>query len=779
MADEPAPDESEEKGEPAAEPSKDDAQKEADEGGPEKRTEESDFRDSEKWLKDQDRVRESAGFTMLLEQAIAELAGGKVAFEHSGVLIVGDVNLTGDLVGGDKYGGAEKRSFLGEVVVGEVPAEVLEQNRQAFVEPFCYARLEDTLETHSVVLLQASSGWGRTTTALHVLGGLCPEGVRKLNPDTTLRKLNAEKEFKKPGGYLVEIRAVDQLTGFKVPHLEELSAACGRAGVRLVVTVDDDIPLDSEVRTEFVVPGGTRPNPETVLRRHLDLRLGGADPDTADDTEVAGEVGPTAATVLSEEAVRALVTEVVEDPLSMRRLVELADKLARVAMGRLDLDTVRTHFSEQSEQNFGEWFDQMKESEQRAFVIALAAFNGMSYFTVARASQQLEERIRRVEEGDEDEGRPVFGTRRKKRVDGARAKLVMATDFTRYGPTRVEAVRFRNEGYPGRVLEWVWREYDEVRPLLLDWLRDLGVDGDRAVRVRAAAAVGLLATFDFDRICRDILLPWANDDYVWARESAVSALCVPRNLRPELAVHVIRMVHDWTRKGNNLNRQWTAARALGTSIGQSIRPQAIKLLFRAAGRNDLDLSFAVGDSMQELFIADEADAQRDVMRALKRWTSDSTRADSAARKITGVICFLQLAFNVTAEDPESRSTWPGLLWLAVQDDHFDLLALLWRRAMRTPHFFLAAQDAFADWVHLADDEPAPDPDDEPESGDEPGYEAPPAQLRALERLLRLAIEDRHDRDRFTQSIDLAVEDHGETGATRHLLDIIEELEQHA
>jgi len=710
--------------------------------------------DFKSWLRDRSRVQDAAEFAVQLEQAQAELSGRANARgrANSSVFIVGEtVSIGGHVTGGDSVAGHAGARFLGEVVTGEVPPEVLAEIKLSFLEPPVFGRLRDMLQQRSIALFQAPAGWGRTTIGLRALHEVCPDGVWKLNPDSDLRKLNGAKTLQPGRGYLLEIRAVDQFAHLKVPHLEELSEWCLANRIRILITADLDIGAGGDVYRNFGVRGDERPDPHVVLRRHLDLLLSGHD---------AGESG-AAARVLADEQVQEILETVVDETVSMRLLAELAQRLAqavRAAPDAPDYASVAAYFGSQADEDFSDWFAGKsavggpRDRGQWAFLLALATLNGMPYATVARAARMLEARIRAVEDGDEEQGRTLFGVNREERLADARAQVVTATTFARYGPMRIEAVRFKNSGYPYRVLDRVWAEYDEVHPLIEDWLRELGGDRDRAVRIRAATAVGLLAAFDFDRIVNEILLPWADSEDEDARESAVSALSLT-SLSPELFVHILRMLKDWGGEHSPPNRQWTAARALGASVGRAIRPEAIRILRAMAQRDDLLLHFAIADSMLELFLAEDESAQADVLTALVRWTGPDA---NPARRAAGVLAFLQLAASVEADDPRSDARWPGLLWLAAREyDHFDPIARLWPRAIQEPGYLVVAQDVFSGWIAMADD---------------------PSMIEVLSRLLRKTVKDGFDVQRYRECVTQAALD-GETEATRALGKVIDQIGQ--
>ena len=146
------------------------------------------------------------------------------------------------------------------------------------------------------------------------------------------------------------------------------------------------------------------------------------------------------------------------------------------------------------------------------------------------------------------------------------AKVDTETRMTDHGPIVVQAMSYAERGYPGRVLRYVWREHDDGRPALVDWLRYLGGSPDLAVRVRAATAVGVLACEAMDYLYGQIILGWACDDDAVIRASAAIALGPPA-ARPDAAGHCPLAGGRLGQGEQRWPLRATAARTYGRSIG--------------------------------------------------------------------------------------------------------------------------------------------------------------------------------------------------------------------
>jgi hypothetical protein len=642
------------------------------------RPEDDQLPDAATRLKDEARTRDAADLRRRQLDAEANLSGHIAAGR--------DMHVRGDVFIGHKALG---EAWHDGVVVDRVPDAVLDEIGRSFVPPPVYGRLRERLAESHVAVLHARPGWGRTTTGLAVLGGLCPAGVWGLSPDTDLRNLRPAK-LQEGGGHLLEIRALDRIAPVKVPHVEALATACAERGVRLLVTLDANLAPAQAVLDEFGVDGGAPADADTVLRRHLARHVEDDAGDLLDDPAVKGFV----ASVLD-------TTETADTTLGMRELVELAGSLARVATGEATVDEVRARWEERSSQSITRWLSELPDLADQAFVVALAAFNGSPYLTVSRLARRLERRIRRALDDDAaGERRPFFGPSRDERLDIARAEVFASDLHTRYGSQPVEGVRFCNRAYPRQVLRQVWIQHDVARDIVVDWLRDVGDDADPDVRTKAATAIGMLATLELEWIRRQVLLPWADSPDLRHRESAVTALGLPSR-EPELAGAVARMLREWVGERRRPQRRRTAIAALGTRVGGFTRAETLAMLRAVAADDDMRVTYALCDSVVTLLrdaLPEVAEAAP-LLRALTRW---SGKKAPPVRRRSALHCFLYLAVDVTHEDPADGTAWPALLWLAGQDpDTRAAVTTLWRRALRTPHVALLAPDVLIRWVEAA------------------------------------------------------------------------------
>src|SRR5215470_20131472 len=107
-----------------------------------------------------------------------------------------------------------------------------------------------------------------------------------------------------------------------------------------------------------------------------------------------------------------MVAEYVESVPHSQDLAEFAQLLGEVAVGRADLDEVRRRYNKSADSAFQEWFNGLGDNEERAFVIALAAFDGMPVHLVTVTAGELARRFQAVEVPDRRARvRSIFRTR--------------------------------------------------------------------------------------------------------------------------------------------------------------------------------------------------------------------------------------------------------------------------------------------------------------------------------------------------------------------------------
>ncbi|MCP2273905.1 ATP-binding protein [Actinokineospora diospyrosa] len=566
---------------------------------------------------------------------------------------------------------------------GPVSGAVLDRVRASYVEPTRYTDLRRVLQSHQVLVINAPSGTGRTTTALRLLDELCVEGVLKLDPDTVLKTLD-DKTFTGLHGYLLDRLDRNQSRELSLYHLERLSAVLRRKGCMLVVITEQAVPLPAGDIEHLVAVDLGAVEPRQLLERHLAWVL---------------EQSPTTAAepVLSHPEVGEVLGELTKD-VSRSDLAKLGDLLAEVATGQVDIGAVRERYSHNSRASFVDWFDHQIDLPQRAFVIALAVFNDEPVQLVSRAATRLADMLAAVAGPRRaTRGRPLFDTPLATWIERARAEVVDGVEDTTLGAVAVRKARFRDDSYPARVLEHLCAEYDQAFTVVADWLNALGGDGGGRVRVRAGMAVGFLSRFDFIGIHDGVVLRWASTGDQHTRDAAVAALQLPAE-HPALSRVVRTLLRNWIRDRSEegWSRRQVAVRALGTTVAVST-DKALDLLRLASRYVDWETAYLIGESVSDLMCRVEEPVT--VLDALVAW---SDAEQYPLRRETALLSTLIAGAYLTVLVAESTEKWPALVWLAEQHDNGRAsVTTLYARMLQSAHFIDRGYEQLRGWVRLA------------------------------------------------------------------------------
>ncbi|MEU4422042.1 hypothetical protein AB0F81_15565, partial [Actinoplanes sp. NPDC024001] len=600
--------------------------------------------------------------------------------------------LFGDQIGRDKVvvmlGGREPAPLQ------TPPANLTALVRHAFVSPVDWDGVQTASKNRRVIVLRAGDGHGRTGAAIRLLQSPSDRRVFTLDRNVDLHQFGQWLEADAAGpdplprtaGFVLCEPA--SWTDLQAWVLERLEATLERYDAKLVITVPADAQVPDQELMPYIQPLSAGPEPIEVLTRHLAWWL--------DSEDLADRV-------LTEPALAAFVKDVLAADQSMRTAAGLADLIAQQWDGvTIDLDRLTTRWKARTSEDFEIWFGGLSDVRTRCLAIALAVLNGLPYENVVHGALRLSELL----DGPPEPGPvgtaprppwrdPFAGTRRQV-LRLLRAQIRPTTVRTGWGAAPAEVMEYDIPGYARDVLEKVWREY-QIQDNLLVWLRDLTENRSEEVRIRAATALGLLATHAFDYVFGRTLRPMLIDgDMWWVRDAVADALRVPAadpRLRPLVEAAIMPFYR------NESNRIWQAgaARVHGFALGQQDPERALTTLERLVVIDDRRVAKSIADSLGELLLADEANATR-VLSRLWSWLNDKKRS------LGGHFVFLLLAQNLTGEPPGARpDSWPRLLLLAVQQRNLrDGLVGIWQLVLRSRALPEPTEGVLAGWADMAE-----------------------------------------------------------------------------
>ncbi|OKK05935.1 hypothetical protein AMK26_07505 [Streptomyces sp. CB03234] len=511
-----------------------------------------------------------------------DVTGGVVGADHHGISgghFTGNVHLGSRTEIVYQFGGAAAAHSS-----GEVPEATLTRLAARFVTggDDAFDALVERLRAERVLVLSGAQFTGRRTAALMLLHRLGAAPVRALDRETGPGELAGRIGA---GGHVL----CDPLTRRDRPLREaHLLAARDRLAEKdayLVITVGPTAAL------EDVTPAAWRPPaPAAVLEAHLRAETGG-----------------------DEETVRKLlalppVTEFLGRRHQLREAAGYAPVLARYAAGEVEERRIEQFSQAALESQVQEWFEQDEASlhlRDKAFLVALAAFDGGPYALTAEVSDLLYAFLLKTENPSRPPEVPVFGTHIGKRLQLARATSYPEEEQTEWGPVEQLKARYEDDRAALVLLREVWTGHPSARPALIAWLQRLAGDGRPLVRTRAAATVAVLAYTDLPSAMALVIEPWARSNRFRYRLVAVNALTLAHLLGTP---NVPRILDAWC-ESDDQRLCWVAIRTHGL-IGPG-RPAETLAALRAAARHQHDpdelLTAELAESVELLLLSPAGD----------------------------------------------------------------------------------------------------------------------------------------------------------------------------
>ncbi|WP_326618362.1 hypothetical protein OHA57_23270 [Streptomyces anulatus] len=499
------------------------------------------------------------------------------------------VRIGGGVLGGINHG-IGGGSFHGEVHVGtthvhyqlgsrsaanssgEIPSTALDELADRFADPGpAFADLIARLRDERVLVLAGPHSAGRRTAALMLLHRLDATPVHAIARDTPLGELVPEQEGDRSGrarGHLLCDPVIDAKKPLREAELLALRNRLAERDAYAVITVGLRAHLE-DVEAQSWQP----PPPSAILDAHLRML-----PDHHDKAELLA---------------LPMVTGFLARDHQPRETAEFASVLVQYVTGRAAQEEVEGFSLLKLEDQVREWFEQDDAAlhlREKAFLIALAAFDEGPYALTAEVSDGLYARLQKTADSRQQAAVPVFGTHIEKRLQLARAHRYAAEEHTEWGPVHQMKAAYRDERAAFILLREVWTGHPSARPALVQWLQDLSKDGRPLVRTRAASTAAVLAYTDLPSAMALVIEPWASSRHFGPRSVAVSALALAHSISTP---NVPRILDTWC-DSRTPHLRWVAIRTHGL-IGPE-RPVETLAALRAAARHDeLDASTVPDD----------------------------------------------------------------------------------------------------------------------------------------------------------------------------------------
>ncbi|GAB2572206.1 hypothetical protein GCM10027168_01170 [Streptomyces capparidis] len=569
-------------------------------------------------------------------------------------------------------------------VDGRLTEEDLDRLRELYVMPGdTHRALCRQLHEAGVAILRGAPGTGRYTTAVLAAHEVRDADVVVLDPETDVRRLLHSQSRLQPGlGHVVEGDGRLWAANLRLQHLSRLKGEAYRRSP-LVIIVDDQVSV--EALDEYVVEHRV---PDDLRFRVLEKRL----------TRLLADHPADCRKLLEHETLR----DELHGRLSMTEVVRLARQLAEGQATGQDADHLvqglRARLRARAEELLtvdarapgGGTEKQEVSLWSRAFLLACVVLNGMPLSRVSRESHHLAELLHGVRSPSSAPEMPLFQESLKDWLHDC------DVEFTNREGNEVDArhpecrVRMGRRGLGEAVLEVLWHDHTGARGPLLKWLDELVTRGEEDVRVAAAQAAGLLATFDWSYVEEELLSIWAADrsEHAERRRFAAAWALERAAADPVLVPRTRTLLRAWSRRRDY---QACAMAAYGTGIGALFPAEALGSLERIARSMG---ARSVRGAVREIYAAG---SQVQALEKLATWSSSPHYGlhQDAARCLHQLSMFRgNLAITGLLEDPVARG---HLLRLA-------------RRTLLSRHHVVARHgwQTVRLWVERAGDEPGLD-----------------------------------------------------------------------
>lgn len=588
---------------------------------------------------------------------------------------------------------------------GEVPQATLDRLAASFVAADeTIEALLTRLRRDRVLVLSGARFTGRHTAALMLLHRLGAAPLHTLdrdtNPGTLADRFTApdvtgettgDRATAHPRGYVLADLVTRRDRPLREHHLLAARDRLAAQDAYLVVTVGPTAVLE-----DVPVVNWQPPDTADVLAAHLRTHLRTGLAFATDD-----EAATATATKLLELPD---ITEFLSRSHQLREVAAFAQLLGRYAAGEVAENAVAQFSLISLENQVQEWFEEDEASihlRDKAFLVALAAFDDGPYALTAELSDLLYRFLQQTQNPAGVPEVPVFGTHIGKRLQLARAERYEDDEHTEWGPVTQQKARFVDDRAPLVLLREVWTGHPSARPALIDWLRRLADDGRPLVRTRAASTVAVLARTDLPSAMALVIEPWATSNRFRHRLVAVNALTLAHLIDTP---NIPRILDEWS-KGEDRRLRWVAVRAYAL-IGAELPEQALAAL-RTAARglyrdladpDDFDraMSRELGEAVALLLLSEAGDR---VLGELRTHLADDRPVHDLT--VNGFVS----ACRHTQDD--ERYGHPLVLgWYARSATEgsaaADGIPFLWRAALSDPNATRHALDVLREWVLIAD-----------------------------------------------------------------------------
>lgn len=619
-------------------------------------------------------------------EAVEQLFAQVPHLREGRATVLGTARVGGDVVSGDKHVGLHLHPGSGSSrlrPVGPLPDSELDRVERTFAPTRGYDTACETLAKRQIMVLRGRQGTGRRTAALRMLMQVGRRRSDVIALDPSIEPSDFPDHLRPGAAHIIVDPPTSRESPLRDVHLHAVRRQLVDTGGYFIVAAGPDTVLDEVDAEDWSPPAAVE-----VVRAHLADHLA-----SMASVNREGANAECARLLELDETVRYLA----ESP-SPQEAAGFARLLASHAVGRTGIEDLAAYGSASAEALADEWFgDRGPGLREKAFLIALAVFDGSPYPLVAELGDALHRYMQAVEEPERPSGRPVFGASRSERLARARAREYAEEAETPYGRIDQRVVAYENSGTWTAVLQHVWMSHPAARDPMVDWLTELAADRRPFVRLRASVAVGVVACADFGHAFDRLIKPWAASPRTMERQLAAWALYTVADGGLESLVR--RLLSDWSRWGSQ-GRKWTAARSYAL-LGGATSAGALRDIGRMVSGGSAPDGALWATLMQTVEALLQGPTAVEVLARLGMWSE--SRGELRRLAAQG---FLRAARR-RHHEPGDFGSWPRLLWVAGKDPAaWQSLVAMWRTVLMDRELRREALRSLASWVRCADVEPA-------------------------------------------------------------------------
>ncbi len=580
------------------------------------------------------------------------------------------------------YGAADESRPRGEAAAGggqtlagvvalSVAETEVEETRATFLPPVEMPAARKILREAGFVILCGPAGAGKRAAAIQLSAELNNGGQARalfeLTADKRLVDLQLEA-LRRRAGLFVETPSGVVLEELSHTKMKALHDALRDRDATLIVCCEQlSAVLESEHRHYLVRWQPTWSDEPLAARRSLLFRhLAYV---VREQSAPTGEA--TTAETLAALLEKPELTRLLEYPLKMSEIVELAHSLLPVLSGQRTLEEVLSQNMRRIDNDVKEWFEAGSyDLETRLLLVAASVFAGALVEEVEDAAHSLLLRIRPAHlatpaSAPETPFDPFeSGGRRSKRLLSIRARQVeRPITGMHYGTASAKVLELTNPAWGRAVLEYVWSEVLALREPLLQWLAEYCASEIARLRMMAADALGALAQQNFVLIESRYIRGWANS--YQSHERRTAARIVGRAVWNDPPGPGVELIHHWAGAADNPRLLSTAAYAAAGPAGLRFPASTLADLEKIA-RSSVNYPSLVDPICQTcLHLLDprngSAAQQLQVLQVLQRWSRLCTDEQMSKADAFAVNRVALIAFWVCLWPADDDPIWRQLL----------------------------------------------------------------------------------------------------------------------